>query len=134
MVSDIMDKLNCYSKTINITARLLRGALNQDRNSIREPLTAKDIQTARIAQFIISMGPSFEAFNKGRLDSLRPFVSKGILYVRGRLRTQSMWEMLGIGELPVLVQGSPLSCGNPMHRTTACLQVMSLLEVDNVRG
>ena len=55
MVSHIMDKSNCYSKRITIIARLLQGALNQDPNSIGEPLTAKDIQTARIAQFMISI-------------------------------------------------------------------------------
>ena len=54
-----------------------------DRNSIKLALTTTtDIQTARIAQFMVSMGPSYAALEKGHLDSLRPFKAeeKGILY------------------------------------------------------
>ena len=83
-------------------ARILRCIFMHDRNSIKLALTTTtDIQTARIAQFMVSMGPSYAALEKGHLDSLRPFEEKGILYVRGRCG-QSLLEPLGVTKLPVL--------------------------------
>ena len=68
-----------------------------------------EIQAARVAQFMVSMDLSYEAFRKGELDSLRPFERHGILYVRGRCGSESLMELLGIGELPVLARSSRLA-------------------------
>ena len=97
-----MQRSNCYSKTVNVMARILRCIFMHDRNSIKLALTTTtDIQTARIAQFMVSMGPSYAALEKGHLDSLRSFEEKGILYVRGRCG-QLLLEPLGVTKLPVL--------------------------------
>ena len=83
MVLEIMIKSNCYSKTVNVTARLIKGIFSRDGERIKEMLSVQDIQVARLCQFMVSMGPSLIAMDKGQLDSLRPIVEKGIVYVRG---------------------------------------------------
>ena len=108
LIQDIMLRSNCYSKTVNVTARMLKCIFTQDRNSMRSVLTTTDIQTARIAQFMVSMGPSYAALEKGHLDNLRPFEENGILYIRGRCG-QSLLELLGVSKLPVLARSTRLA-------------------------
>ena len=62
---------------MNVTARLLKGVFDGNRDRISEALTVRDIQVARLVQFIVSMGPTVEALSKGYLDSLRPIEEKG---------------------------------------------------------
>ena len=86
MVLHVMRMSNCYSKTVSITARLMKGIFSQDRSKITECLTVRDLKMARRVQFMVSMGPTFKAVEEGKLDALRPIIVGGIAYVRGRLR------------------------------------------------
>ena len=62
IVTQIMEVSNCYEKTTNVTARVLKGIFSLDREKMRENLTVEDIQIARIAQFMVSMGPTMAAW------------------------------------------------------------------------
>ena len=57
---------------------------------------------------MVSMGPTIQAVDKGDLEPLRPVMSKGIVYVRGRC-DGSLMELLGVARLPVLVRHSRLA-------------------------
>ena len=93
---------------MNVTARLLKCMFDGNRDLISEALTVRDIQVARLAQFIVSMGPTVEALSKGYLDSLRPIEEKGIIYVTGRC-DMSILELLGVHRLPILARSTRLA-------------------------
>ena len=54
------------------------------------------------------MEPTFAALTAGNLDSLRPYVSKRIVYVRGRAE-KSLLQILGVEGLPVLARDTRLA-------------------------
>ena len=58
--------------------------------------------------FIASMGPTQVALDTGKLESLRPVVSKGIIYARTRCET-SLPKLLGIDKLPILARNTRLA-------------------------
>ena len=124
MVMGVMDHSNCYEKTVNVTARLLRCHFYASTDHIRDSLTVHDIQTARVLQFIVLMEPTFKALGKGDLAPLRPVVDKGIVYVRGRCDSELM-TLLGLPRLPVLARESRLAklimweAHNEDHRSSA---------------
>ena len=95
ILMDIMDKSNCYQKTVHVTARFLKSVWDQDRGRIREALTVDDILVARIAQFQVSMGPTVVDASNGELDCLRPVEKGGIIYIRGRC-DKSIPSILGV--------------------------------------
>ena len=39
LVVDVMERSNCYSKTVNVTARLLKCLFDHDRSRIMDSLT-----------------------------------------------------------------------------------------------
>ena len=56
---------------------------NRDRDLITELLTMEDVKFASLALFAVSMGPTVAAWEKGDLDTLRPFLRNGVVYARG---------------------------------------------------
>ena len=81
-----MDRSNCLAKTVNVTARLLKCYMDSDRDKVVEGLTVVDIKVARLAQFMVSMGPTVEALSKGSLDPLRPVMVRGCRLCKRPLR------------------------------------------------
>ena len=67
-----------------------------------------DIKVASFALFAVSMEPTFAALNNRNLDSLRPYVSKGIVYIRGRAE-KPLLQILGVEGLPSLVRDTRLA-------------------------
>ena len=108
MVNQIMERSSCYQKTTCVTARLLKCLFSRDKERIKEPLTAQDLKVARLVQFIISMGPTLQAWDAGKLDSLRPYQQNGIIYMRGR-NEKALTHMLGVSGLPILVRNCSLA-------------------------
>ena len=103
-----MERSNSYGKTVNVTARLLRCLFSSDKERISEPITAQDVQVARLVQFIVSMGPTMQAWSEGKLDSLRPYEKLGVVYARVRCE-KSLTTILGIHGLPILVRNCSLA-------------------------
>ena len=101
LVLQVTARSNCYPKTVHVTARLLKCIFDQNRDRIAEGLTVRDIQLAKVVQFMVSMEPTMKSLNDGKLDSLRPLVSGGIAYVRGRCE-KSIPKILGVDKLPIL--------------------------------
>ena len=108
IVEGVMERSNSYAKTVHVTARLLKCLFDKSRSRIEEPLTVDDILVARKVQFMVSMGPTIQAVDKGDLEPLRPFMEKGIVYIKGRCG-DSLMKLLGISCLPVLVRQSRLA-------------------------
>ena len=108
IVMEVMLRSNNLAKTTHVTARILKAIFNGDRLKIEEPLTVRDIEAARKAQFIVSMELTLQAMDRGELLPLRPVYEKGIVYVRGRC-DHSLMELLGISRLPVLARRSRLA-------------------------
>ena len=90
MVTTVMERSNCYEKTVNVTARLLKCHFSASTDRIRNCLTVLDIQAERIMHFIVSIKPTFKALGRGYLMPLRPIVEKGIVYVMGRCGSELM--------------------------------------------
>ena len=120
----VMERSNCYERTVNVTAKLLKCHFYASTDRIRDSLTVHDIQTARVLQFMVSMEPTFKALGKVDLAPLRPVVDRGIVYVRGRGDSELM-SLLGVPRLPVLARESRLAklimweAHNEDHRSTA---------------
>ena len=108
MVRKVMDSSNKWEKTVNVTARLVRGLLAMNRGRITDPLTVKDIQSARILQFLVSMKPTITSMNKGELTSLRPVLVDGIVYTSGRCG-RALLNLLGIAKMPILARSTRLA-------------------------
>ena len=108
VVMTVMECSNCYEKTINVTARLLKCHFDASTDRISDGLTVRDIQAARTIQFIVSMQPTYKALEKGDLMPLRPIVERGIVYVRGRCDSELM-SLLGVSRLPVLARETRLA-------------------------
>ena len=58
---------NCHGKTIHVTASFLKCFFSGNTDHIREPLTVKNIQAARLIQFLASMGPTMSSWKLGKL-------------------------------------------------------------------
>ena len=101
-------KSNCLSKTINVTARVLKAIFNGMRQSITEPITVQDVAVAAKAQFIVSMRPTLEAMDTGKLESLRPYVKSGIVFMRGRCES-SLPQLFGVSSVPILARCTRLA-------------------------
>ena len=108
IVESVMLRSNCLAKTTHVTARLLKCYFGRSADRIRDPLTVDDIKVAKLIQFIVSMAPTFEAVNGGKLDPLRPVMDKGVIYVRGRCDA-SLMRLLGLERLPVLARRTRLA-------------------------
>ena len=108
IVTEVMLRSNCYSKTVNVTARLIKCLFSGNSDLIKEPLTVRDIQVARLVQFVASMGPTVSAWNAGKLDSLRPYMSRGIVYLSGRCDL-TILKLLGVESLPILARDTRLA-------------------------
>ena len=108
IVKHVMDTSNCLSKTVNVTARLLKCYFGMSSERIRDTLTVQDIKVAKLVQMVVSMEPTFEALQKGDLQPLRPVVHKGIVYIRGRC-DRALLSLLGIDRLPVLARNTRLA-------------------------
>ena len=108
IIEEVMWKSNLWSKTVNVTARILKALFLMDRGMISNSLSVDDIYVAKKIQFAVSMPLTFDALESGKLDSLRPFVKHGIVYTRGRLGNE-MLRVLGIECLPILMRGSRLA-------------------------
>ena len=108
IVETVMERSNCLSKTIHVTARLMKCYFDQSRDRVKDPLTVEDIKTAQLLQFIVSMKPTIEAVNRGELDPLRPVMDRGIVYIRGRC-DRSLLNLLGVDRLPVLARQTRLA-------------------------
>ena len=121
---EIMEKSNCYQKTVHVTARFLKAVWDQDRDRIGEALTVDDILVAKVAQFQVSMGPTVVAASNGELDCLRPVEKGGIIYLRGRC-DKSLPSVLGVEKLPILARHTRLAklimiaAHEEDHRSTA---------------
>ena len=79
LIADVMCRSNSYDKTVNVTARLLKSLFDQNRERIQVTLEVRNIKLAKLVQFLVSMGPTFKAFDEGKLASLRPIVVGGIV-------------------------------------------------------
>ena len=79
-----------------------------DRGRIMENLYVRDILVARHIQFAVSMSPTFKALKDGKLDSLRPFTNRGVVFTKGRFG-DAMLEVLGVDRLPILMRSSRLA-------------------------
>ena len=108
MARKVMEKSNNWGKTVNVTARLFRGLLAMKRDRINDPLTVKEIQTARTLQFVVSSEPSIIALDKGELTSLRPVLTNGVVYTTGRCG-KSLLNLLGIAKMPILARSTRLA-------------------------
>ena len=123
MITEVMDKHNSWVKTIMVTARLVKGLLCVDRSKINKAPTVKDIRLAKTLQFVVSMEPSVDAYNKGQLTSLRPVLDNGIVYTMGRCG-RSLLKLMGVQRMPVLARSTRLArlimieCHEENHRTT----------------
>ena len=109
LASQAMVKLNCLSKVTNVMAWLLKCLFKMDRSQIQEPLQGTNIKDASLALFAVSMEHTIAALNAGNLNSLRCYVSKGILYFRERTTKKSLLQILGVKGLPVLARNTRLA-------------------------
>ena len=107
-VKSLMEKSNCWAKTVHATARLFKAYMTEERNKIYNPLSVRDIKVARATQFVVSMESTFTALNRGQLSSLRPIVEGGIVYTSGRC-DKSLLRLLGITKLPILTRDTRLA-------------------------
>ena len=108
IVEEIMSRSNSWPKTIGVTARILKALFNSDRLAIQESLSVKDLEVAKMVQYAVSMSPTVEAQDAGKLGSFRPFMRHGIIYTVGRLGT-SLLPLLGVEKLPILMRNSRLA-------------------------
>ena len=108
LIRKIMEKSNNWGKTVHVTARVCRGLLANSRERIRDPLNVKEIQTARILQFVASSEQIITALHKGELASLRPEQSNGVVYTTGRCG-KSLLNLLGIAKIPILARNTRLA-------------------------
>ena len=56
-----------------------------------------------------SMSPTYEALEKGHLDSLLPVIDGGLVVTQGRLGDQKMLELFGVSSLPILLPNTRLA-------------------------
>ena len=103
----IMEHFNCLAKTTNVTAGIFKCPLSFDKERVRESLNVQDIHTARLAQFVVSMGPTLSALENGSLETVRHEVDCGVAYTRGRV-TGSLLSLFGVPRLPILVRSTRL--------------------------
>ena len=75
---------------------------------MRDALSVQDLNVAQLTQFMVSMGPTVAAWLSGKLDSLRPFERKGIIYIRSRC-DMAIMNLLGIESLPILMRDTRLT-------------------------
>ena len=108
MVTTVMERSNNLKRTTHVTARLIKCHFNACVDQIKEELTVEDIQVARHLQFVVSMEPVIKALNNGDLDPFRPFMERGIIYIRGRCGS-ALPKLLGLDKLPVLPRDSRLA-------------------------
>ena len=100
ILEDVMLRTNCYSKSVHVSARLLKCMYSMDRSRILEPLNVQDIEAARRAQFVLSMGPTLVAMEEGSLEPLRPVLDHGIVFMQSRC-DPSLPELFGVSRLPI---------------------------------
>ena len=99
----VMLRTNSYSKAVHVSAPLLKYLFSMDRSRVSEPLTVQDMDAARRAQFVLSMGPTIVAMEKGSLEPLVPVLDHGIMFMRSRC-DPSLPELFGVRRLPTLAR------------------------------
>ena len=104
IITLVMEKSNCLSKTTHVTARLLKCYFGMSKSRIEDPLTVTDIEVARKLQFVASMGPTLEAMDEGELLHIRPILDRGIVYTRGRLEEKTLMDLFGVRCIPILAR------------------------------
>ena len=90
-----------------------------------DPIIFRDIQVARLVQFIVTTGPTMQAWNGGRLDFLMPYVRLGIVDARSPLEIylQSIACLSSSGT--AVWRNS--SCGNHTTDVLAPLRQLALI-------
>ena len=88
-------------KAKGVIARCLKAG--KMREKIIEELTAEERWAAQQLILMANMGPTVEAWKKGKLESLKPFSLKGIIYTQGRYSDSKMLRLVGVSKLPILM-------------------------------
>ena len=73
-----------------------------------EELTSRTLQRAQWLTFLAGTEELWEAFRKGELTGLAPYLRKGIVMTRGRL-SKGMYKVFRVLELMVLMPNSDLA-------------------------
>ena len=124
LVKLIMMRSNSWSKTLHVTARVIKAHFYGNRDVIKDPVNVKDLQVARMLQFAVSSTDILQELERGKLDCFRPKVSHGIVYTTGRLGN-SLLELFGVEKLPILARDSRLAklimiqCHEENHRANS---------------
>ena len=87
---------------MNVTARLPKCLFTMDKDKVRETLSVRDIECAKLVQFVVSMGSKYVDWDLGKLDSLTPYEKGHIIYAKICYES-SLPEILGVQENPGLL-------------------------------
>jgi hypothetical protein len=104
---EIMNKFNEQMKVAATMARWLRATSGCRADILLAP-TVHYLDTAFKLMFLIGTLETDAEVKAGRLDGLAPAWSGGRWVTRGRLG-KSMFQVLGVSELPILLPGSRLA-------------------------
>ena len=105
---DILNKASSLDRATSVLARVMRAYICKDRELIKKPVTAKELELARKVLLAASMGPTVDAYETGKLESLKPSEHFGIILMQGRAG-HSLEALLGRSHLPVLMPSTRLA-------------------------
>ena len=95
---------------MGIVARCLRASGKLDwQESLRSPLTPRDLEAARRLVYLAFMDPSRKLLETGDLKTLGAWKEGGMVFMRGRFSPTSMQKIVGSDKLPVVPGNSRLA-------------------------
>ena len=95
--------------SVRTFARVLQAVVQGDREACARPPCVGSVNLAVYAMIRVASRSALEALKGGKLLSLGAFSLGGVVWVSGRIRKETLAELLGTKDLPVLLASERLS-------------------------
>ena len=108
ILKTVMERTNNLDKAIGVVARLMRVHCQKDRSAVVQNPSGQEREAARKLLIWASMGPTRDAYQAGKLQSLGISVQGGVYVMSGRC-VKNLKALVGQECLPVLMPGTRLA-------------------------